>query len=54
MQDNAKKIYTMLSFQYKPIEKRMRSKAPELYNQYLTFPYARRIAILDAMQAKWL
>ena len=54
MQDTAKKLYTMLKFQYEPIEKRIKENAPDLYKQYLTFPYARRIAILDSMHAKGL
>lgn len=54
MQDSGKLVYNMLKFQYAPIEKRMKEHAPETYKEYLTFPYARRIAILDRLQAKGL
>ena len=54
VKDQAKAVYTMLRFQYLPIEKRMKAQAPSMYKKYLTFPYARRIAILDRMQAQGL
>lgn len=54
IKDPGKLVYNMLKFQYAPIEKRMKEHAPETYKEYLTFPYARRIAILDRLQAKGL
>lgn len=48
-QDPARAIYNLLKFQYTPIEQRMKREAPTLYAQFLTFPYARRIAIMDKL-----
>lgn len=45
----AKLVYNMLSFQYKPLEKMMKKQAPAFYKEYLGFPYIRKIAVLDKL-----
>lgn len=54
--DNAQKVYTMLSFQYKPLEDRLladlaHSGNSEAVRQYRRASYAKKIAILDTYAA---
>lgn len=53
--DNAEKIYKMLAFQYKPLEKRIKAAVmskpdgAKAWAQYLKMPAAKKIAVLDRM-----
>ena len=51
-ENNAKKVYKILSFQYKVIEKDMKDIAPEVYEQYKKLSFAKKIQYLDNMAAK--
>lgn len=45
--DNAKKVFEMLGFQYKPLEKKLLKDMPELKAMYKSMSYAKKIKALD-------
>jgi len=52
--DSAKKIFDMLAFQYRPMEKMLlRGLDQETAQKYQLLPYSRKIAILDMMASKF-
>ena len=45
--DNAKKVFNILGFQYKPLEKRLLKDMPELKAMYESMSYSKKIKALD-------
>lgn len=51
--ESAKKIYTMLAFQYKPLEKLLLSNcSKEAKEKYLLMSYSKKITTLDQLAQK--
>ena len=48
-QDPGKKVFEMLSFQYKPLEKILKSEFQDLYKIYKSCNYAKKIKMLDLL-----
>lgn len=52
-QDSSKIVYEMLSFQYKPLEKRLlRRLTPSMQDKYLSSSYITKIKVLDKFAAE--